>query len=800
MIPRTVFLMAALAAALPAQFPTPHAGWKLVPGGENLIQTGYWGSVQFWYPSGSAGATLTVSNGTLNAFSAGSNYFGFEDPVGPWLSATGDFGVTAVLQTGPNTDGVVTLTGSIATTTNYWQGRQYLEFGVDPSGDYIFAYWNGTSSNVTDYQTLKQGSGQPATGQVTMELLRESGQFYLYFNGAQYGPFADPGLFPTGLVMPGFQADPGQTAELSLVGFEVPQSDTTSQMIARVGNVPYTQSPPTLGSAAAAAGKIFGVQVDATELAMGIYNAYTAETSGQPNMPLEAQVIGQFGELGNYGLYSGLAQPTQGEFQLDEDDALAATARATGRWPMFCHLLIGGANSYEAPWIVNGGFSAAELTQIMQTEIQTIMTRYKGVCSSYTVVNEAMTSTGTLRTDNIWAQTIGPNWVDMAFQFARQADPTAKLFLTDYGIENAGAKATGFYNYVAGMQQRGIPIDGVAFECHWVPESTTSPYSPNVSQMVANMAQFAALGLIVRETELDVALNLPAGASDLALQATTFANSVQACLMSPNCIGVNVFGVDDAISWINGAFPGEGQATMFDNNFNQKPAYTAVMNTLTAAPQAKSTIFSVHAASGGTTIAQNTFIEIRGFNLVPPTTPAAGVIWNTAPDFAEGKMPTNLQGVTATVNGNPAFIYYYCSAQTSTICALDQVNVLTPLDNTVGSVQVIVTANGVSSAPFTVTMAAAAPTFLLFNLTGPIVATHLNYSLAGGPTLYPGASTPAKPGEQVVLYGVGFGLPTTPIVNGSSTQSGAMPSTPSCTVAGPARRQPLRWSRRDCIK
>ena len=51
------------------------------------------------------------------------------------------------------------------------------------------------------------------------------------------------------------------------------------------------------------------------------------------------------------------------------------------------------------------------------------------------------------------------------------------------------------------------------------------------------------------------------------------------------------------------------------------------------------TILSVTTADGGAAIAENTFIVIKGTNLVPATTAANGVIWNTAPSFASGLMP-----------------------------------------------------------------------------------------------------------------------------------------------------------------
>jgi len=185
-------------------------------------------------------------------------------------------------------------------------------------------------------------------------------------------------------------------------------------------------------------------------------------------------------------------------------------------------------------------------------------------------------------------------------------------------------------------------------------------------------------------------------------------------------------------------------------------------------------------------IAQNTWIVVKGSNLVPPATPAAGVIWSSAPSFASGQMPTQLGGISVTVNGKPAFIYFFCSAATSPVCTSDQINALTPLDSTLGSVSAVVNNNGISSAPITVNMNPIAPSFLLFDSAGHIVATHLSGSLLGPANLYPGASTPAKPGEVIVAYAVGFGLPTAAIVNGSASQSGTLGSVPVCQIGGTA--------------
>jgi len=187
-------------------------------------------------------------------------------------------------------------------------------------------------------------------------------------------------------------------------------------------------------------------------------------------------------------------------------------------------------------------------------------------------------------------------------------------------------------------------------------------------------------------------------------------------------------------------------------------------------------ITSVDTAGGFPNIAQNDWIEIKGTNLAP-TSVGAGLIWSNAPEFASGMMPAQLGGVSVTVNGKPAFIYYVSATQ---------INALTPLDATTGQVQVAVTSAGVSSTPFAATMGAVAPSFLLFSPTRYIAAVHADGTLVGpvqrSAPGYP--SAPAQPGETISLYGVGFGLPTSPLTNGSSMQTGTLPSLPSVQIGG----------------
>jgi uncharacterized protein (TIGR03437 family) len=170
----------------------------------------------------------------------------------------------------------------------------------------------------------------------------------------------------------------------------------------------------------------------------------------------------------------------------------------------------------------------------------------------------------------------------------------------------------------------------------------------------------------------------------------------------------------------------------------------------------------------GAAIGQNTWAEIKGVNLAPDTR-----IWQGS-DFVNGQLPTQLDGVGVTVNGKPAYIYYISPSQ---------VNILTPLDSTTGTVPVQLTTSAGTSNIATATLQAYAPGLFVYG-GSYAAATHADGSLIGPSALYPGTTTPAQPGEAIVLYANGFGQSNPAIVAGSDVQAGALPTNPLVTVGG----------------
>jgi uncharacterized protein (TIGR03437 family) len=158
--------------------------------------------------------------------------------------------------------------------------------------------------------------------------------------------------------------------------------------------------------------------------------------------------------------------------------------------------------------------------------------------------------------------------------------------------------------------------------------------------------------------------------------------------------------------------------------------------------------------------ASATWVSIFGTNLSART-----ASWG-ASDFANGMLPASLDGVTVTINNIPAYVEYISATQ---------INVLAPDDPTTGAVQVQVTVAGQTGNTFTAQKQQFAPAFFTFDSGKYVAAEHTDYTLLGAPGLIAGVTTtPAQPGEIILLYGTGFG-PTTPATLTSQLVATAAP-------------------------
>ncbi|HEY0001282.1 MAG TPA: endo-1,4-beta-xylanase [Actinoplanes sp.] len=345
----------------------------------------------------------------------------------------------------------------------------------------------------------------------------------------------------------------------------------------------------TLGASAAATGRYFGTAVAAYKLTDTVYTGILAR---------EFNMVTPENEM-----KWDATEPSQGTFSYTSSDTIVSRAQTDGQ-RVRGHAL--AWHSQQPSWVAS--LSGTALRSAMINHVTQVATHFKGKIYAWDVVNEAFAdgSTGARRTSNL--QSTGDDWIEAAFKAARAADPAAKLCYNDYNTDGVNAKSTAVYNMVKDFKARGVAIDCVGFQGHF------NSASPVPSDLQANLERFAALGVDVQITELDIAGSGTA-------QATSYATVVKACLAVPRCTGISVWGIRDTDSWRASETP-----LLFDGSGNKKAAYTSTLDALNA---------------GGTTTTPTTAPTTS-------TTTAPTTVPTTAPTSA----PPASAGCAATVSVN----------------------------------------------------------------------------------------------------------------------------------------------------
>ena len=178
----------------------------------------------------------------------------------------------------------------------------------------------------------------------------------------------------------------------------------------------------------------------------------------------------------------------------------------------------------------------------------------------------------------------------------------------------------------------------------------------------------------------------------------------------------------------------------------------------------------VNGASYQPGIASSTWVTIWGTNLSATTRS-----WADS-DFVDGALPAGLDGVSAKVNGIPAYIGYISPGQ---------LNVLVPDDAATGEVQVEVSNGNGASNRFPVTKSEFSPAFFQFTAEYA-AAVHAGGAYAGKAGLLAGAQfVPAGPGETIMLFGTGFGPADPPPPAGRLVTTAApLANMPTVTIGG----------------
>ncbi len=299
-------------------------------------------------------------------------------------------------------------------------------------------------------------------------------------------------------------------------------------------------------------------------------------------------------------LSMAVVQPEPGVFDFTRVDAVVDFA-VENDMAVRGHELIDGS---VPAWLGAASWTADTLSQVLRDHVTEVIShsrdRNPGVIIQWDVVGDAFLPDGTPR-PTIWQQVIGDDYLRIAFEAARAADPDALLFYDDFyddlaitqdAVESGVAivpganaerstcdavpKCVGIRDLITTLVAGGTPIDGVGLQSHL--------FSPDPADFTQLTSWVGDLGLVWAVTEFDVPLPVTEidSSESLEFQATVYADALAACADAAGCDTFVTWGITDRFSPIPAETGGVfGGALWFDQNDVAKPAFNAMAQVLT---------------------------------------------------------------------------------------------------------------------------------------------------------------------------------------------------------------------------
>ncbi|MBK3516068.1 endo-1,4-beta-xylanase [Carboxylicivirga marina] len=192
-------------------------------------------------------------------------------------------------------------------------------------------------------------------------------------------------------------------------------------------------------------------------------------------------------------------QPDEGVFVFKDADSFVKYGEANDMF-IVGHTLVWHSQAPDWFFVDEAGNNVSRevLIDRMEKHIKTLVGRYKGRVHGWDVVNEAVVSEGDGWRRSKWYEIIGEEYVELAFQFAHEADPDAELYYNDYNLY-VPARREATIKVVKRLLDKGIRIDGIGMQAHYLLDTP-------LEQIKTSVDAFASLGVNVLVTELDISV------------------------------------------------------------------------------------------------------------------------------------------------------------------------------------------------------------------------------------------------------------------------------------------------------
>jgi endo-1,4-beta-xylanase len=190
--------------------------------------------------------------------------------------------------------------------------------------------------------------------------------------------------------------------------------------------------------------------------------------------------------------------------------------------------------------------------------------------------------------ETAWFRLLGPDFIPLAFEETKKADPKAMLVWNENSLEPNlppnNRKRDVFYEWLVKTKRQGVPLDAVGIQAHL----TEAPFA--ATELRQFVRAVGSLGLKVLITELDVTDQ--AFPSDVEkreqIVAEKYSQLLSALLPEKNVIAVITWGLSSKYSWLKSYKPRTDgltpQPLPFDENYKPTPAWKALSSAFEAAP------------------------------------------------------------------------------------------------------------------------------------------------------------------------------------------------------------------------
>ena len=292
---------------------------------------------------------------------------------------------------------------------------------------------------------------------------------------------------------------------------------------------PNVTGANSLEAHAAVKGLAYGTAVNPLLLDVeGVANGHTEDGYTQLVMAQAGMLVDEF------TTYWKWLRPSPDTFNFKNVDRLMRFAELTGKKARG-HVLVW---HYAMPGWFDKVANKQNARELLVNHIHTVVGHLKGRIDTWDVVNEAIEPMDG-RADGLrkstWLELIGPEYIEIAFRAAAEADPTAKLAYNDYGIETDLPRDAKKRDFVLALLERlkasGTPIHAVGVQSHLF-----AAMGQPGEGLQSFIREIAKMGLEVHISELDVSfMRMKVGAAGRdATVARVYRDYLNLVLAEPN--------------------------------------------------------------------------------------------------------------------------------------------------------------------------------------------------------------------------------------------------------------------------